>query len=274
MFVATTFTALVLSVLAPAAADDPAGAPARAAPQEAAPKTAQADPLEEGRRLKRSATGQEGAAKHSALTSAAQEFERVALASGGQGELAADASLRAGEIWRTLKQEEAARRCFERAAALAKAAPRFAARAWLEIGHLDRRAKRHEAALAGYQKVVELRPEQPREAAQALTWQGKVRIAMGQVPEGHALLLAVGQRWPELHLEDVRNVDLVACDWIEAGRVAEARALVAECLERHAEPDAGEEEVDEAVRRAMDKMKSRARLGELGPGEAGARAGA
>ncbi len=221
---------------------------------------AKVDPLAEAARLKRSATGKEGEEKITALTAAATEYERVAKTAVATPALGAEATWRAGEIWRTVRHEEDARRCFAATTSLATAAPNFAARAWLELGHLDRRAKRLDDAEKCYAQVLIITPEQRRESAQAMTWQGKILIDQKNEKDGHALLLAVGQRYPELRLDDIRNVDLVAVDWIEAGRINEARELVADCIERHSTPDEGDDEVDTAVRRALDRMRSREKL--------------
>ena len=263
---------LLATLHAPAPARDVVtdGASPKAAKK---PKAEAADPFAEASRLKRSASGKSAEEKHAALTAAAHEYERTAKASGLEPAFVAEAHWRAGEIWRTLRHEEEARACFEATTKLVAAEPRLAAKAWLEIGHLDRRAKRYDAAIASYRRVLSLTPEQRRESAQALTWHGKALLAKGDTADGHALLLSVGQRYAEFEFDDVRNVDLVACDWIEAGRIAEARTLVDDCLKRHAEDDADRKAADpddadgdqepSAVQRALDKMKSRKLLTDL-----------
>lgn len=244
--------------------DAPDNAPAAGAKAGKSAKAAKkVDPFAEATRLKRSATGKSLEEKQSALTAAAQECERVAK-SAAEPPVLAEAHWRAGEIWRTLKHEEDARRCFSSATRLAAADPRIAAKAWLELGHLDRRAKRWDVAIESYRQVMKVMPEQRKEAAQSLTWQGKALLGKGDAAGGHALLLAVGTRYPELPLEDIRNVDTVACDWIEAGRRDEARELVASCDERHAEDDStGEDDDDrEAIARALGRMKAKKLLAE------------
>jgi len=208
-------------------------------------------------KLKREAVGKKDEAKLEALVRAAQGYEKAARDLSGEKAALAEASFRAGEIWRTLRREEDAGRCFAAAAAESAGSPAFAAKAWIELGHLDRRQKRFDQALRHYERALAVTPQQRRECARALTWQGKVQILHKMEKEGHATLLAVGQRFPEFPLDDIRNVDLVAVDWIEAGRLAEARSLVEDCLERHSEPQDDDEEVDPSVRRALDKMKSR-----------------
>jgi tetratricopeptide (TPR) repeat protein len=207
-------------------------------------------------KLKREASGKKGEEKLEALLKAARGYERAMRELADEKPAAAEAAFRAGEIWRTLRHEEDATRCFT-AAANETGAPTVAAKAWLELGHVERRQKRFAEARRCYDRVLMVTPEQRRESARALTWQGKVLLEQKNDPDGHATLLAVGQRFPEFPLDDIRNVDTVAVDWFEAGRVAEARALVDDCVERHSEPDDGEEEVEPSVRRALEKMRAR-----------------
>jgi tetratricopeptide (TPR) repeat protein len=250
------------------AADDdkpPAGAPAKPNPSRAE-KRPELEPakkeLAEAAKLKRDAASRPPAEKLAMLMAAAKAYEKVAADFTGEPSVAADANFRAGEILRSIKHDEEARRAFAAAAAGAEEAPTVAARAWIELGHLERREKKLDEALRCYSRVLAIRPEPRREAATALTWQGKTLCEQKNDQDGHAALLAVGERFPEFPLDDVRNVDRVALDWIEAGRVAEARKLVEECVERHSQPEPGEESVDAAVAHALERMKSREKLAE------------
>lgn len=211
-------------------------------------------------KLKREATGKKGEEKLEALLRAARGYERAARELAEEKPAFTEASFRAGEIWRTLRHEEDAARCFAAASAESAAAPAFAAKAWLELGHQHRRQTRLDEALRCYEKVLSITPEQRRECVRALTWQGKVLVDQKNEKDGHAALLAVGQRYPEFPLDDIRNVDAVAVDWIKAGRAAEAKALVDDLIERRSEPEDGEDEVEPAVRRALEKLKAREML--------------
>ena len=269
MLLATLFSVLPLASGLFGGGDAPVTVPDGAPqPAKSAKASKKVDPFAEVIRLKRQASGKSAEQKHVALTAAAKACEEVAKGA-LEPAVVAEAHWRAGELWRTLRHEEEARRCFTAATAMAAADPRLAAKAWLELGHLDRRATRWDAAVASYRKVLDVKPEQRREGAQALTWQGKALLGKGAAAEGHALLLAVGERYPELPLDDIRNVDLVACDWIEAGRVEEAKELVAECVARHTERDGDGEGGDEdaaearaAITRAIATMKAGKQLAE------------
>jgi len=238
--------ALLAPLLLAGAGDEAAGKPT--------PKAKEA--LAAAAKLKREASGKKGEEKLEALTKAARGYERAARELADEKPSAAEASFRAGEIWRTLRHEEDAIRCFT-AAAQEIAAPVFAAKSWIELGHLERRQKRLDQAMSCYERVLMVTPEQRRECMRAMTWQGKLLIDQKKEKDGHATLLAAGQRFPEFPLDDIKNVDTVAVDWIQAGRVEEARSLVEDCVERHSDADEGEDDVEPAVRRALEKMKSR-----------------
>lgn len=252
---------LLVLALPFAAAQEAPRAALRGEEKTAAPSAKAKAALAEASKAKRAASGLKAEEKLAALTKAAGEYERAARAVADERAAAAEALFRAGEIWRTVRHEEDAQRCFAAVAAEAASAPGFAARAWIELGHLERRQKRFEGALRCYGCVLAIVPEQRRECVRALTWRGKTQLEQKDEKEGHATLLAVGGRYPDFPLDDIRNVDLVAVDWIKAGRVAEARALVDDCLERHddsddADADGGDDD-SPAVRKALDRMKSR-----------------
>jgi tetratricopeptide (TPR) repeat protein len=241
----------------------------RAAPRAKAPERSvkATEALAGASKLKREASQAKGEEKLEALVRAAKGYERVARDLADERAASAEASFRAGEIWRTIRHEEEARRCFQETAGEIAGAPGFAARAWIELGHLERRQHRLDEARRCYERVLSIVPEQRRECARALTWQGKTLIEQKNAKDGHVALLAVGARYPEFPLDDIRNVDLVAVDWIKSGRIEEARQLVNDCIERHSEDDDADaddsakddkDDRDEPViRRALDKMKSR-----------------
>jgi tetratricopeptide (TPR) repeat protein len=223
--------------------------------KDASPAKKAADALGEASKLKRSAAGKKDEEKLEILTKAASAYEQVARDFVTDVETAAEANFRAGEIWRTVKRNEDARRCFT-GAANCSAAPEWSARGWLELGHIARRLKKLEEAFKTYGKVLEVAPQQRSQCVDALTWQGRVLIDQKQETEGQALLLSIGARFPDYPVDDIRNVDDVAVDWIRAGRVDEATKLVLDCVDRHTRPADGKEP-SEAVRRALDHMKAR-----------------
>jgi len=237
---------------APAPVQKPADA---AKDKDASPAKKAAEALGDAAKLKRTAAGKKDEEKLEILTKAATAYEQVARDFVTDVETAAEANFRAGEIWRTVKRNEDARRCFT-GAANCSAAPEWSARGWLELGHIARRLKKLEEAFKTYGKVLEVAPQQRSQCVDALTWQGRVLIDQKQETEGQALLLSIGARFPDYPVDDVRNVDDVAVDWIRAGRVDEATKLVLDCVDRHMRPADGKEP-SETVRRALDHMKAR-----------------
>src|SRR5262249_20058322 len=224
-------------------------------PADGNPARKAAEALGEAAKLKRSAAGKKDEEKLDILGKAATAYEQVAREFATDVDTAAEASFRAGEIWRTVQRNQDARRCFT-GAANQTAAPEWSARGWLELGHIARRLKKFEEAFKTYGKVLEVAPQQRSQCVDALTWQGRVLIDQKQETEGQALLLSIGARFPDFPIDDIRNVDDVAVDWIRAGRVDEATKLVLDCVERHAHSADGKEPA-EPVRRALDHMKSR-----------------
>lgn len=212
--------------------------------------------LADAARIKRSAAGKKDAEKLELMTKAAASYEAVAKEFAADADVAAEASFRAGEIYRTVKRIEDAGRCFT-AAAGSKTTPEWSARAWLELGHIARRLHKYDDAFKTYGRVLEVAPQQRSQSVDALTWQGRVLIEQKQEAEGHALLLSIGARFPDFPVDDIRNVDDVAVDWIRAGRIDEASKLVLDCVERHGRPGENGKEPGEAVRRALDHMKAR-----------------
>jgi tetratricopeptide (TPR) repeat protein len=223
--------------------------------KDASPAKKAAEALGEASKLKRTAAGKKDEEKLEILTKAATAYEQVARDFVTDVDTAAEANFRAGEIWRTVKRNEDARRCFT-GAANCSSAPEWSARGWLELGHIARRLKKLEEAFKTYGKVLEVAPQQRSQCVDALTWQGRVLIDQKQETEGQALLLSIGARFPDYPVDDIRNVDDVAVDWIRAGRVDEATKLVLDCVDRHMRPAEGKEP-SEAVRRALDHMKAR-----------------
>jgi tetratricopeptide (TPR) repeat protein len=255
---------MMLPLLFPAAPDDDRKPPRPAATKKADGGKADGDEaqkrgeaaLADAARVKRSAAGKKDAEKLELMTKAAAAYEQAAKEFATDADVAAEASFRAGEIWRTVKRIEDASRCFT-LAAMAKGAPEWSARSFLELGHIARRLHKYDEAFKTYGKVLEVAPQQRSQSVDALTWQGRMLIEQKQEAEGHALLLSIGARFPDFPVDDIRNVDDVAVDWIRAGRVDEASKLVVDCVERHGHADAEGKEPGEAVRRALDHMKAR-----------------
>jgi tetratricopeptide (TPR) repeat protein len=212
--------------------------------------------LADAARIKRSAAGKKDAEKLELMNKAAATYEQVAKEFAADADVAAEASFRAGEIYRTVKRIEDAGRCFN-SAATSKTTPEWSARGWLELGHIARRLHKYDEAFKTYGRVLEVAPQQRSQSVDALTWQGRVLIEQKQEAEGHALLLSIGARFPDFPVDDIRNVDDVAVDWIRAGRIDEASKLVLDCVERHGKPNDQGKEPGEAVRRALDHMKAR-----------------
>ncbi len=224
------------------------------------PATSAKEALTAASRLRREANGKDGPEKLEILMRAAQAYESAAQTFSTDPVGSGEAWFRAGEIYRTVRRMEEATRCFE-TAAKNPASGEFGARATNEIGHIHRKLKSYDQAIESYENVLKTFARERQECARALTWQGKVHLLQKNVEIGHQILLSVGEQYPEFPEDDIRNVDTVALDWIEAGKVSEARALVEKCIERHSVPGPGKIEVAADVQKALDRMRSPEKLG-------------
>ena len=215
----TTFAALLLAGIPYGEGDTTGNGPSEAQVEAAA------QALQGAKDAKQKARGIKGEERVALLTKAAKTYEEVGSNHGSVKEVAAEAWFRAGEIYRTLRNFEESKRCFE-AVDAHSSVTEFAARALAERGHLFRRIKEYDAAFDLYAQVIQRFPEERLEGVRALTWQGKVRILQDRLEEGHALLLQTSEQFPDQPVECIRAVDTVAVDWIEEGKIDEARNLV------------------------------------------------
>lgn len=238
---------------------DQAAKQATQAAKQAAQAAEQA--LQAARDAKKLATGKKGEERHELLERCAAAYERAASGHPEVAVVVAEAWFRAGEIYRTLRNFEDSQRCFEASRKLSQI-PTFAARATAELGHLHRRVKEYEAAIEFYQKVALDFPDERQEGVRALTWEGKTRLLLEQHEEGHRLLLAAADRYPDFPVDAIRNVDTVATDWIEAGRIDEARELLEACRSRYRASSGGAGPAEETLA-ALEKMKAPELLNEV-----------
>ena len=212
---------------------------------------------------KRDSHGTEGSTRESILLDAARMYEEAGTEFADLADIHTEAWFRAGEIRRSLRQVEEAMRCFQTATDNEEGAE-FAARAQLEIAHLERRTDQFERALELYELAETRFPSQRKVCVDARTWQGKALRLLERTPEGHERLLSLRVDYPDFPVQDVRNVDLVAMDWIEAGRIEEARQLVDSCVSHYRDRPVGEgrsaEKLARDIEKALSKMRSRDRL--------------
>jgi len=233
-----------------------------AATDEAATEAGEAA-LAEASAAKRAAQKLEDEAREQALLDVAARYDAIAGRDSYAVPERTEAAFRAGEILRTLKRADEADTRFLRAVTLGEdveGAREFAARGLLERAHILRRADDIEAALALYAEVGRRFADQRRSAAHAVTWTGKLLVRDGRLEQGAEVLQGFADGFPEYATEAVRNADLVAVSWWEAGDEPAARATVA-WIEGRMEPllEIGGRQA-ELVRQALDRMRVTALL--------------
>jgi tetratricopeptide (TPR) repeat protein len=187
--------------------------------------------LEEASAAKRAARKVTEEGREQALLAVATRYDAIAADTAYAVPERTEALFRAGEILRTLKQIEPADSRFGKAVSLGEpveAARGFAARGLLERAHILRRANDEADALALYAEVGRRFADQRRSAAHARTWTGKLLLRGGrELGRAAEVLQGFAEAFPEYATEAVRNADLVAVAWFEAGDEPAARATEA-----------------------------------------------
>ncbi len=171
----------------------------------------------------------------------------------------AQASFRAGEIYRTLGMVQKAESSFLRTLEFERKGE-FAARSLVEVGHIARRAKDYPAAIVRYERVLTECPDVRDECADAVTWIGKVLLKMKDKEKGRRKLLAFEKQFPEFPVAAIRNIDLAAQSLIKEERFDEAAAMVEDCVKRFEAKIGSDPKEDKKVEKALSKMKAAERL--------------
>jgi tetratricopeptide (TPR) repeat protein len=239
---------LVLSVERPAA-----GPEDRAA--DGAPSAAAAAKLKEASALRRTSFKKPNDEKKRILLETAGVYERIIEEYRTCRPECAEASFRAGEIYRSLKMADRAEASFLRTLDF-QAAGEFAARSLNEVGHIYRRKVDFGRAIEFYRRVLDECADVRDECADAVTWIGKVQLKMNELEKGRQTLLGFADRFPEFPVIAIRNMDLVALSLIDEGRLNEAESLVESCIQRYDVRNGEDGALDKKVEKALKKMKA------------------
>lgn len=219
---------------------------------------AEADALATARGLRAALRGLAPGRRDGARLKAAQAYLRAAEALAADPAARCEALFRAGELWRACGAAAEARAAFRRAAILGGEAP-LAQRARLEEAHLDRRGGHLRRALEAYEALSVGRAAHPSLGDEALRWCAVVHAALGE--RGAA---ARRWRWLAAHarspLARLHAFDQLARSELASGETERARGLLERCDAALA-PRASElTPLGERVRRALERMVSRAEL--------------
>jgi tetratricopeptide (TPR) repeat protein len=171
----------------------------------------------------------------------------------------AQASFRAGEIYRSLKMAERAEASFLRTLQFEKKGD-FAARSLNEVGHIHRRKEEYDRAIEFYRRVLSECTDIRDECAEALTWIGKVQLKRNELEKGRQTLLGFADRFPDFPAAAIRNMDLVALSLIDEGKIAEAEDIVESCHQRYGSLSEADPATAKKVEKALKKMKAGERL--------------
>jgi len=230
-------------------------APAQKAPE---PNPAKAK-LKEASSLRRTSFKKPKVEKNRILLETAAVYESLIARCAEFKPECAQASFRAGEIYRTLGMVEKAESSFLRTLEFEQKGE-FAARSLVEVGHIARRAKDYPAAIIGYERVLTQCPDVRDECADAVTWIGKVLLKMKDYEKGRQKLLAFERQFPEFPVAAIRNIDVAAQSLINEERYDEAAAMIEDCVNRFEAKMGDDPKADKKVEKALSKMKSAERL--------------
>jgi tetratricopeptide (TPR) repeat protein len=186
---------------------------------------------------------------------AAACYEEIIVGCPGCASECAEASFRAGEIYRTLRLTEQAEKSFLRTLKFSRKGE-FAARSINEVGHICRRKKDYVAAIACYRRTLAECAGVRDECGEAETWIGKVYLKMGDVDKGRQTLLAFAERFPEFPLAAIRNMDLAAQSFIREGRFVEAAGVVDRCRSLFEGAPGRSVSLEKKIEKALRSMKS------------------
>lgn len=193
--------------------------------------------------------------KERILLAAAAAYEEIVRLHADCHAECAEATFRAGEIYRTLRMADRAEAAFMRALEF-QTGGEFAARSLNEVGHLYRRKKDYPHAMAYYRRVLSECADVRDECADAWTWIGKVYLKVGENEKGLETLVDFADRFPEFPVAAIRNIDLAALALIKEGRFDEAAEMIDRCVRRFESAEGDDDKQAKAIEKALGKMKS------------------
>jgi len=193
--------------------------------------------------------------KERILLETAAAYEKILVDHRECASECAEASFRAGEIYRTMRLTEDAEKSFLRTLEFSRKGE-FAARSINEVGHICRRKKDYAAAIVYYRRTLAECAGVRDECGEAETWIGKVFLKMGEVDKGRQTLLTFAERFPEFPLAAIRNMDLAAQSFIKEGRLVEAAGVVDRCRSLFEGAPGRSASLEKKIEKALRAMKS------------------
>jgi len=221
--------------------------------------------LQFAKSLKRDLRGLKGQEKREGMRQVVKAYQMVAKYFPGAVAEKTEASFRQGEILRTLKDREKAAQAFEKAVSL-NGSGIFSARALLEIGHLHRKAKRFDQAIESYEKVTQDFPDLGKQNDGALIWIGKVHGSQKR----HELAREIWEKVAEKSddpLARIKAFDLIGGSFLKEKDSDSAQEILDRCQKELAAFADGDSSKAKRVRRALENMRTSAKLELLSEGE-------
>lgn len=191
---------------------------------------------------------------------AVEAFRAVRTHHPDRGDLAAEATFRAGELLRAAGAAAEARIEFETVLELAPES-RFGPRARLELAHLDRRAGELERALEILHGLVEDPRTEPSIADDARLWWGSCAARLGRFDAARRAWSGVAKHAVDPR-ERVVAYDCIGLAWLEEGALDRAQETLEQAHRDLAPFSLERSATGERVRRALELMRIARRLAE------------
>jgi len=210
--------------------------------------------LEKAKAKKALLAGARGSHAASLRRLAVKAFRAVAKRYPSSGEVAAEASFRAGELLRAGGDEREALNEFLRAADTARGGS-FVPRALLEAAHVERRAEHFDKALELYARTMSAREADAHARDLAALWSAKTRLEMGDLDEAERELRALVVRVRD-PIDRLRSYDELILILARSGRIAAAVGHFAEAKRSVSFESREQTARGERVRNTLENMRA------------------
>ncbi|MBI1852311.1 MAG: tetratricopeptide repeat protein [Planctomycetes bacterium] len=168
----------------------------------------------------------------------------------------ATASLRMGNLHRSLREADKAIASYKEAMQFPEEA-HIAASALEQIGLVQRRMNRIDDAIASLRSVAEQYSSESAVAARALVTGAKCQIQKKDVAGARQTLRQAIEKFPEEETAVINAFDLLATTFINEKKITEAEGVIRECREMFKEEMDGDgKDDDESVKRHVDRMRA------------------
>jgi tetratricopeptide (TPR) repeat protein len=169
---------------------------------------------------------------------------------------AAAASLRIGNLYRSLRDGDKAIAAYKDAMQFPEES-HVAAAALEQIGLVERRMSHLDQSIASLRSVAEQYSGESAIAARALVTGAKVQLQKKDVAGARQTLRQVIEKFPEEETAVINAFDALATTYVEEKKLSDAEKVLAECREMFKEEMDGDgKDDDEGVKKKVERMRA------------------